>query len=396
MSPVEHPLSELVRRFDPRALPVPRRGVRVRLNMTDGPTCDALLERDGARIEQASEDIEPDAELIADAATWRAIARDLRGGMDSFRRGRLRVRRNLHWGIGLLAATTGDSDPARLAFARVNTRCGVISLMRAGQGEPVVMIHGLGASKASFMPTIAALTPKRQAIAIDLPGFGDSVKPIGVRYDAPYFAKAVVALLDALEIEQAQLAGNSMGGRVALEVALRYPERVSSLGLLSPSLAWLKPPPWARALKIVRPELGLIQPAPRAVVERMVRSLVPGAGSAWVDAGVDEFLRAYYTPRGRAAFYAAARNIPLEAADGDDGFWTRLKSLSTPALFVWGRRDPLVPIGFKQHVERAVPNSEHLVLDSGHVPQLERPEQTHRALERFFGRHPVTEAAAAA
>jgi pimeloyl-ACP methyl ester carboxylesterase len=173
---------------------------------------------------------------------------------------------------------------------------------------------------------------------------------------------------------------------VALEVALHAPERVRALGLLAPSLAWRRERPWASLLRFVRPELGAIQPAPRAVVERIVDRVVPGGSDGWAAAGVDEFMRAYMTRRGRAAFYAAARQIYLEEPEGAHGFWTRLRSLEPPALFVWGRQDKLVPLAFARHVSEAVPVAEHLELDCGHVPQLERPRETHDALERFFRR----------
>jgi pimeloyl-ACP methyl ester carboxylesterase len=137
-------------------------------------------------------------------------------------------------------------------------------------------------------------------------------------------------------------------------------------------------------LRLVPTELGLIQPAPRAVVELIVRQLVPDSSDRWTAAGVDEFLRSYLTPRGRAAFYAAARNIYLEEPRGTDGFWTRLGSLEPRSLFVWGRRDTLVPIGFARHVRAALPLAEHLELDCGHVPQLERPRETHEAIRRFL------------
>jgi len=80
----------------------------------------------------------------------------------------------------------------------------------------------------------------------------------------------LTALLDALELEQADVAGNSMGGRVAIEMGLRSPERVRRLVLLAPSLAWRRPRPWAPYLRWVAPQLGLIQPAPRPVVEAIV------------------------------------------------------------------------------------------------------------------------------
>jgi pimeloyl-ACP methyl ester carboxylesterase len=137
-------------------------------------------------------------------------------------------------------------------------------------------------------------------------------------------------------------------------------------------------------LRLVRPELGLLQIAPERITDTVVRRLIPGSDDGWAAAGVDEFLRAYKTPRGRAAFYAAARQIYLEEPDGDDGFWPRLRELQPDALFVWGKRDKIVPIGFARHVSEAVPGARHCELDCGHVPQLERPRETHRALTEFF------------
>ena len=119
-------------------------------------------------------------------------------------------------------------------------------------------------------------------------------------------------------------------------------------------------------------------------VERIVRTLIPGARNGWAGAGVDEFLRSYLTPRGRAAFYAAARNIYLDEPHGDDGFWTRLAGLSPDTMFVWGRQDGVVPISFMKHVERVLPAARHVELDCGHVPQLERPGETHAAMRDFL------------
>src|SRR5439155_1435088 len=108
---------------------------------------------------------------------------------------------------------------------------------------------------------------------------------------------------------------------------------------------------------------------PRPVVEAFVRRLIPGAHDSWSAAGIDEFLRAYLTPRGRVAFYAAARQIYLENGDGPNGFWTRLSDCAPRSLFLWGRRNQLVPIGFARHVADALPSAEHVELDCGNVLQ---------------------------
>jgi pimeloyl-ACP methyl ester carboxylesterase len=238
---------------------------------------------------------------------------------------------------------------------------------------------------------VAALAPESRTIAVDLPGFGDSDKPLRGAYDAPYFAETMVALLDALEIERAHVVGNSMGGRVAIELGLSFPERVGRLALLAPSLAWLRSRPWAPYLRWVPTQLGVIQPAPRPIVEAIVRRVIPGSDEEWTSAGIDEFLRSYLTPSGRAAFYAAARNIYLEEPHGKNGFWTRLPELSVDSLFVWGRQDAIVPAAFAQHVEEALPHTEHLLLDCGHVPQLEQPRRTHEAIRRFFAGLPLVQ-----
>ena len=127
-----------------------------------------------------------------------------------------------------------------------------------------------------------------------------------------------------------------------------------------------------------------IQPAPRLIVEQIVRHVVPGSDEGWISAGIDEFLRSYLNPAGRAAFYAAARNIYLDEPYGKTGFWTRLPSLERESLFVWGRADPLVPINFERHVQEALPNSRHVELECGHVPQLERTKEAHQAILRFL------------
>jgi pimeloyl-ACP methyl ester carboxylesterase len=375
-------LRTLVGRYERAAFEPEDGRARVRLVVAGEGAWDAVLEHGGASLTRAYGDA--DAMLTAGARTWETIAKDAGGGVPAVQAGRLAVRHNLHLGVGFLAATSGVTGPGRLRFRSVVTRRARLSTMEAGIGRPVLAIHGLGGTKGSFLPTVAALSDRFRVIAVDLPGFGDSDKPIGASYDPRFFADAMVDLLDALELDRVELIGNSLGGRVALELALQSPERVGRLALLAPSMAWRRPRRWAPALRLVRPELGLVQLAPRALVKAIVRRIIPGADEGWTAAGVDEFLRAYLTPAGRAAFYAAARQIYLEAPHGENGFWTRLGGIQSDALFVWGRRDTLVPIAFARHVAEALPQARHLELDCGHVPQVELPKDTHDAVGAFF------------
>lgn len=375
-------LSTLVSRYDPGVFQEP-----------DGDRCVQLVERDESawdvvlsegRATVGSSAGRPHALIAADAATWGSIVADPHATIDAYLAGRLSVRRNLHVGVGFLAATSGAGGPARMRFRFASTRRARLSLVEAGDGPPILALHGLGATKGSFLPTVAGLSRRFRTIALDLPGFGDSSKPIAAAYDANFFAAACIELLDALGLERVHLLGNSLGGRVALEIALRHPDRVGRLALLAPALAWRRPRPWVPLLRLTRPELGLVQLAPRGLVEAIIRPLIPGADEGWRAAGVDEFLRAYLTPAGRAAFYAAARHIYLDEPHGKDGFWPRLATLRADALFVWGRQDRLVPIAFARHVADAVPHARQLELNCGHVPQIERPAQTNAAISAFF------------
>jgi pimeloyl-ACP methyl ester carboxylesterase len=365
----------LAGRYDPKAVDPP---LQARVRLTAGAEAhDALLEPGGARIVTA--DAEPDAMISGSPTAWRRAANGS-GGLAALGGGGLRMRRNLHVASGFLAATAGERGRARLRLETVETRHGSIATAQAGTGPPLLAIHGLGGAKASFLPTLALMRDAYRVIAVDLPGFGDSVKPLRAAFDAPYFAAVMTALLDELGIDRAHVVGNSMGGRIALELALRESDRVDRLVLLSPAMAWLRPRRWAPVVRLLRPELTMV-PMP---VEGLVRRLVPGGNDSWTAAGVDEFMRAFSTARGRHAFHAVLRNIYLDRPHGDDGLWSRLGGMTHESLFVWGRRDRLVPIGFMKHVECTFPAARHLELDCGHVPLVERPLETHDAIREFL------------
>ena len=375
-------LHELAGRYDAGTFEPEGRRARVRVGVERVGEWDVVLEDGRARISPPRG--AAGALIHAGPATWELIASDPGRGVGEFRAGRLSVRRNMHLGIGFLAATSGRTGASRLRFEMVRTRGARISTIQAGSGEPLIAIHGLGGTKGSFLPTVAELAPHYRVIAADLPGFGDSSKPLRGAYDPAYFARAIVALMDELGLERAHFVGNSLGGRVAIELGMSHPGRVGRLVMLCPALAWRRDRPLVPLMRLTRPEWGLVQITPRPLVEAIVRRVIPGAERGWTAAGVDEFLRAYLTPAGRAAFYAAARHIYLDPPDGPQGFWPRLAGLQAESLFVWGQRDRLVPVTFARHVEQVLPRARHLELDCGHVPQIERPRRTHRAIREFL------------
>src|SRR3954451_6315507 len=167
MSAPPEALGALLERFDRNTFDMPARAPRVRLCVPGHGAWLLEVHRDRERVKRARDGAEPDAELTADLGTWSRVASDLRGGMQAYRAGKLHVRRNLHLGVGFLAATNDSSDPSRLKFRTLDTDCGRMSTFEAGPAgaEPIVMLHGLGATKAEFLPTVPALAPGFRTIA---------------------------------------------------------------------------------------------------------------------------------------------------------------------------------------------------------------------------------------
>jgi pimeloyl-ACP methyl ester carboxylesterase len=331
---------------------------------------------------------EPDVVIGTDGATWLALRDGRMSGLDAFSQRRLYARGDLDLALGFegMFRLPGGREPL-LKVADVETGFARISTLIAGAGEEqVICLHGLGANKASFFATVAALAPDHTVHALDLPGFGSSAKPARAPYDAQWLASAVRGYMDAMAIDRAHFVGNSMGGRIAIEVALDDPQRVDSLSLLASVLAFRRRRRGLVPLvKLIRPELAAI---PHPLLAARVREQFSGVFAdadgldpEVVEIAVNEFCRTYRSRSARIAFFAAARNIYLDEPHGGNGFWDRFGELSVPALFVWGERDRLIPAAFAPHVATAVPGARQEILaDCGHVPQVELPELTNRLI----------------
>jgi pimeloyl-ACP methyl ester carboxylesterase len=356
-----------------------------------GHTWEVRCTSHGARARMGATAREPDVIIGTDATTWMALRSGELSGIQAFSERRLYARGNLDLAIafeGLFRLENGRRPLLRIHEVRLPGAR--ISTLTMGAGPDVLLLHGLGSTKSSFFDAAAALSQRYRVHALDLPGFGASSKPATAPYTARYFADTVCATMDALGIGRAHVAGNSMGGRVAIELGLRHPDRVGALALLCPAVAFVKRT-YHPLVRIFRPELGLLPH--RFARERVAEHLWslfadPDAIDPSVaDVVVDEFQRIYASAGARIAFLASARNIYLEAPFGSNGFYGRLSQLEPPALFVWGSHDTVIPPAFGRHVAQWLPSAEQIVLDGcGHVPQVERADECSALVERFFGR----------
>jgi pimeloyl-ACP methyl ester carboxylesterase len=356
-----------------------------------GHTWEVRCTSHAARVRKGGSRRDPDVTISTDSDTWLRLRRGDFSGIDAFQRRLLAVRGNLDYAIafeGMFRLVGGR--PPLLQIHDIPVGRHRISTLTMGRGPDVLLLHGLGGTRASLFETAAALSRSYRVHAPDLPGFGSSSKPSLGGYSARWFAEIMLGLMDKLGIPRAHIVGNSMGGRVAIEMGLTGADRVGALGLLCPAVAWLR-----RGLhpivRLLRPEFGLLPHTfRRSVVASQFWSMFHDRDlidPAVADLVVDEFQRIYHTAGARYALLATARNIYLEAPFGRHGFYRRLAELRPPALFVWGSHDRLVPPAFSRHVHNWLPHAEQVTIDGcGHVPQVERAEETNELLVSFFSR----------
>jgi pimeloyl-ACP methyl ester carboxylesterase len=254
----------------------------------------------------------------------------------------------------------------------------------SGGRPPVVFVHGLGGQWQNWLENIPRVARERRVIALDLPGFGLSDMP-HERITIPGYGRAVDALCDFLGVDHVALVGNSMGGFVASEVAIQFPERadrlvlVSAAGISSASVSRAPVLTFGRVATILssysaaRHEALARRPRSRhfslALVARYPARLKP-------DLVYEGFMKGV----GKPGFDDALR------ACLEYDFRDRLTEIACPTLVVWGENDFILPVRDAHEFERLIPDTRKLVMDeTGHIPQAERPEIFNAALLEFLG-----------
>lgn len=333
------------------------------------------------------------ATISADPATLAAVLDGRLSGVEAYLHHGLTVRGDLAFALQIDSAFDVGERPSSHPVIKVTTALGVRSAyLEAGPPDapPVLLLHGLGGTNASMLPLLPDLARDHRVIAPDFPGFGASAAPRW-RYSAAELAAWLRAFQEVVDATPATIIGNSLGGRVAIEAALSRPAQVSRLILLCPSPAQLRLRQFVPFVRLLLPGSLLAPlPVPHRGVVMAIRSILAEPDhlpDAWYHSAADEHIRVMKRYGHRRAFYSAMREIYLDTAYGEDGFWDRLPRLEVPALFIWGDRDWLVPSSFEEHVMRALPDATSVVLaDCGHIPQFEHPELTTELIRDFLSR----------
>lgn len=240
----------------------------------------------------------------------------------------------------------------------------------AGSGPAVLLLHSTVCDRRMWDPQVPTLVGAGyQVVRCDFRGFGETPMP-----DRPYNnAEDVVALLDSLGIERTALIGSSGGGRVALEVAARRPERVTSLALLCTALVGHEP----------SAELRAFGDREDALIEAGDVAGATGLNvDAWVGPAADAAARELVRRMQRNAF-----DVQLAAEEEFGQIKTEpdLSAITAPTLLVSGDHDFADFRQIAVHLSTLLADARHLELPwAGHLPSLERPDEVNRVLVGFL------------
>ena len=277
----------------------------------------------------------------------------------------------------------GDPD-YRVSFPRLASGLKIRAVERgAPNAPPVVLLHGWGCSAYIFRDNLPAIADAGfRAIAVDLKGHGLSDKPRERReYTVDALLDHIREILDALGIERARLVGHSMGGALTYHFAARFPERVESIGLLSPvgltgvPLMWLYralTPAWlAPLVRFIRPRLAI----------KIGLKRVYGKRGSYTARDVDEYLAPFQFPD-----YAPAVRELLHAFDWEAAKHRSLAKVNARAFGAFGTLDHLMPRDKMAIYERLVPGiSITPIIDAGHVITEETPQEVNAVLRALLG-----------
>jgi len=230
----------------------------------------------------------------------------------------------------------------------------------AGEGEPVVLVHGLSGSTRWWARNVPALAERYRGHLVDLPGFG-AMRRLGRRFVLAEAADWLLAWMEAVGHDRVHLVGHSMGGYLSLKLAAQRPEVVRKLVLVDPA--------------------GV--PSGRTMLGHLVPLLLAARHST------PDFLPVL----ARDAFHAgpftllrAARDLLAQDVRGD------LRPVGMPTLLIWGANDPLIPSSVGDLLRAEIPDARLLVIPAtGHNPMFDRPGEFDAALLAFLAGEEVGE-----
>jgi pimeloyl-ACP methyl ester carboxylesterase len=255
------------------------------------------------------------------------------------------------------------------------------SYLEAGSGEPVVMLHGSGpgvSALANWQHNIPALSQRFRVLAPDIVGFGATERPADIVYSLRTWTDHVWAFLDAHDIQQTAIVGNSLGGRIALQMATDRPDRITKMVLMGAPGVGMTLTDGLVALRGYQPSHEAMRDLLRnyfAVDPAMItEELVAIRYEASIADGAYEAYRTmFFDPR----------HAGSELGITED----EVRSIATPTLLAHGREDRVVPLQVSVTMLGLLPNADlHVFSECGHWTQIERADEFSALVTDYLSR----------
>ena len=273
-----------------------------------------------------------------------------------------------------LAATAYGQDAATKQVEIFGQK---IYYLEAGSGPEVILLHGLGGDKGNWRMTLPVLAARFHVYAPDQIGFGQSDKP-QINYRVATLVDFLSAFYKKMGISKATLVGNSLGGWVAMDFALQYPDKVSRLVLVDSGGYSFKRTGGVAPTREVM--LGL-NPSSLAGTKLLMAIVFHNKAFS-----TDEVAEQVFTEHLRKNDGYTINSFVDSILRGEDVVDGRLGALKTPTLIVWGRDDTLIPLATGKALAEDIAGSQTVVLDDcGHVPQMECAAPFNDALVKYLG-----------
>jgi pimeloyl-ACP methyl ester carboxylesterase len=255
------------------------------------------------------------------------------------------------------------------------------SYLEAGSGETVLMLHGSGpgvSALANWQHNIPTLAQRFHVLAPDIVGFGTTERPEDIVYSLRTWTDHIWAFMDARGIEKAGVIGNSLGGRIALQMATDQPDRIAKMVLMGTPGIGMTPTEGLAALRAYEPSHEAMRALLRnyfAVDPAMITDdLVKIRYEASIADGAYEAYRAmFFDPRHAGSELGITEN--------------EVRAIATPTLLIHGREDKVVPLQVSVTMVGLMPNADlHVFSACGHWTQIERADEFSAVVSDYLGR----------
>jgi pimeloyl-ACP methyl ester carboxylesterase len=255
------------------------------------------------------------------------------------------------------------------------------SYLEAGSGETVLMLHGSGpgvSALANWQHNIPTLAQRFHVLAPDIVGFGTTERPEDIVYSLRTWTDHVWAFMDARGIEKVRVVGNSLGGRIALQMATDQPDRIAKMVLMGAPGVGMTPTEGLAALRAYEPSHDAMRELLRnyfAVDPAMITDdLVKIRYEASIADGAYEAYRAmFFDPR------HAGTELGITEKE--------VRAIATPTLLIHGREDKVVPLQVSVTMLGLLPNADlHVFSSCGHWTQIERADEFSAVVSDYLGR----------